>query len=321
MPHAIAEEDIMPRETTEESITSHATAGEVTAPHATEESSVPDATGGTATLNAAGNSSSWSSPRTLEGARLARYQSMATHLGIYHSPFFPKNIGEYASHLNAVHGEKLEIEQGRIRVRILELRALDEWGQPLKLGEFLNGKILEYKRVDAMGMKRERIWPFGTTRPEEEKNTQIGWPSKLEAKIDGECRARQGLERRLPVPKRRVDSDTAARLMNYGMPVEMAMELLNASEGEVEDMMRDALDSCGLDEFAWKKIEAEMIRVEEQYQAWVLRHRRRLYVNAWENAKEKEGADHVTKGGLRFDEQALSKCGAWGELLRELNRI
>jgi hypothetical protein len=311
MPHATAEEDIMPHETAEE----------ITAPQATEESNVPDAAGGTATPNAAGNSSSWSSPRTLEGARLARYQSMATHLGIYHSPFFPKNIGEYASHLNAMHSEKLEMEQGRIRLRILELRALDEWGRPLKLGEFLNAKVLEYKRVDAIGMNQEKIWPFGRTTRDEEQGTQIGWPSKLEAKIDGECRARQGLERRLPVPKRRVDSDTAARLMNYGMPVEIAIELLNASEEDVEDLMRDALDCCGLDEFTWKKIEAEMIRVEEQYQAWVLRHRKRQYVNAWENTKEKEEAEQVTKGGLRFDENALSRCGAWGELLRELNKV
>ena len=265
---------------------------------------------------AAGNSSSWSSPRTLEGARLVRLQGMANHLGLSRSPYFPKNIGQYSTHLHDFHNDRFRAETERMKERIACMKTLDEWGKPFKYAQFLNGKVLEFKRIDAKGAKRERVWPYGTTRQGEEPERNIGWPSAVEAKFDGEYRAKKGLKRQLPVPKRKVDEETAVRLMNMGMMVETAMELLYAPDDEVDAMLKAALDEYGMDELAWKHIEADLIKAEkEEQEKW---HKARQ-----EAEYKKHGSWHVEEaaaaGGQWFDEGELRKHGKWTELLNELN--
>jgi hypothetical protein len=265
----------------------------------------------------AGNSSSWSSPRTLEGARLVRLQNMASHLGFSHSPFFPKNIGQYATHLQEIHADKIRLEQEKIQLRITQLRTLDEFGKPFKLGKFLNSKVLGFRRVDAAGMKQERVWPYGITKPNEEPERKFGWPSTVEAKFDGEYRAKKGLKRQLPVPKRKVDGETAVRLMNMGMKVEIAIELLYAPEEEVGAMLKDALNYCGLDELGWKHIEADLIKAERaEQQKWRKIRQEAEYRQHGGWYVEEE----VPMGGHRFDELELKKHGTWAELLKELNK-
>lgn len=264
----------------------------------------------------AGNSSSWSSPRTLEGARLARLQSMASHLGFSRSPFFPKNIGQYANHLQQIHADRIKTEQERIRLRISHLRTVDEFGKSLKYGKFLNGKVLEFKRIDLKGMKQEVVWPYGAAKPEDEPVRKINWPTTVEAKFEGEYRVKRGLQRQLPLPKRKVDEDTAVRLINMGMKVEVALDLLHAPEEEVGAMLKDALDDCGIDELAWKQTEADVIKAEEGVYKKCLMAR--LEAGYGPNGIWYVDED-VPRGGHWFDEEAIRHCGKWAEILNELN--
>ena len=266
----------------------------------------------------AGNSSSWSSPRTLEGARLARLQNMANHLGFSHSPFFPKNIGQYATHLQEYNAEKIKFEQDRINARLAQIKTLDGFGKPFKYGKFLSGKVLEFKRADPKGVKLERIWPYGTTKEDGvQPARKIGWPTTIELKFDGENRAKKSLKRQFPVPKRKVDEETAVRLMNMGMKIDIALELLYAPEEEVGDMLKDALDYCGLDELQWKQMEANLITTEKEEQNKWLEHRQQaeLGQNVWWFLEEP-----APVGGHVFDEEDFKKYGMWAELLSEMNK-
>jgi hypothetical protein len=178
----------------------------------------------------AGNSNSWSNTRTLEGARLLRLLAMASHLSLSKSPFFPKNIGQYAKHLQEVHADKLRIESERLQEHIDRSKLVEELGMPFKCKQFLNGKVLEFKFVDEETSERERVWPYGTLNDDEETAKKIGWPSTSEIKLEGEQRAKKGLKRQLPVPKRKVDEEMAGRLITMGMKVETAVGLLHAPE-------------------------------------------------------------------------------------------
>jgi hypothetical protein len=268
--------------------------------------------------HAAGNSSSWSSPRTLEGARLARLQNLANHLGFSHSPFFPKNIGQYAQHLQEYNAEKIKVEQDRINRRISQIKTVDEFGKQFKCHKFLNGRILEFKRPDPKGVKMERTWPYGITKEDNgEPLRQIGWPTMVELKFEGEHRAKKGLRRQLPVPKRKVDEETAVRLMNMGMKIEMALELLYAEEDEVGAMLKDALEYCGVDELQWKQIEADLIKAEkeEQDRSRGGRKEAELGRDGWWYLQEQVPVEEH-----KFDEEDLKCYGMWAELLHEINK-
>lgn len=265
-----------------------------------------------------GNSTSWSSVLTTEGARLARLQNMALHLGFTRSPFFPKNISQYATHLQEIQAVKISAEHKRIIDHTEKVNNVDEFGKPFKYGKFLNGKLLEYKRADAKGMKQERVWSYGTTKVDDKELVRtINWPTTVEAKFDGEYRAKRGLKRQLPMPKRKVDEDTAVRLMNMGMKIEMAFELLYAPEEEVGPMLKDALSLYGLDELAWKQIEERLVKAEkEEQELWLLNRHAAGYRpdGGWYLEEE------VPLGGHLFDEKILELSGAWDGLLKEMNK-
>jgi hypothetical protein len=167
----------------------------------------------------AGNSSSWSSARTIEGARLVRLQNLALHLGILNSPYFPKNISEYMWHMREMHTYWLGAQRQRVQNRI------DGIGH--RVGMFLNGKVLEFPRLDWMGSEQEKVWPLGRHPPQ--VDPQEAWPTNAESKVMGDTRAKAGLERRLPAPTRKLDGNEAAWLVKNGLPIEVAAELMRHS--------------------------------------------------------------------------------------------
>lgn len=242
---------------------------------------------------------------------------MASHLGLSKSPFFPKNISQYARLLQEVHADKIRIENERLQERIDRSKLVDELGMPFNYKKFLNGKVLNFKFVDGKISDRERIWPYGTLNQDEE-TVRIGWPSTFEIKLEGEQRAKKSLKRQLPVPKRKVDEEMAARLMNMGMMVETAVELLHAPEEMVGAMLKKALDACGLDEFALKRMEVDVINNEKN-------ERQKWYTLPLEaESKEPENRyveENVPFGGHKFDETELKNSGKWAELLNELNEM
>lgn len=321
MPHATEESNTPATpepgnmsETTAESTNTHLAVESGTMSEATAAST----TSTTAVNSIAGTSSSWSSPRTLEGARLARYKTLAMHYGFYESPAFPKNIGEYASHLNALQIEKIVDEQERIRLRVLELRALDEWGRPLKFGKPFNGRVLANKRLDLMGQKEQDTWAAGIVHG----GKTFGWPSRAEFTVEGEYRASRGLKRRMPVSKRRVDGEMAVRLMNYGMEVETAVDLMNAKDEDVAQMLKEALEEYGMDELAWRKVEAGMILKEQRERA----ERHRILRTAAKPSRVSRGRKsreeyYSPLTQLKVDEDALGRRGAWDELLDAMNKL
>jgi hypothetical protein len=260
-----------------------------------------------------GSTNSWSSKRVTETVRLIRLQNMAKHLGLLQSPFFPKDLLEYTRHLQAIQRNKMDIAQDQIRVRILEMRARDDRGDPIKLGVFLNGKTLDFKRLDVAGRKQEKVWPFGTPKPDPHERI-LTWPSTVEAKFEGERRAKKGLDRRLPVPRRKVDKATAARLLNAGVPLGVTAIMMAAHEEVVGLMLQDALARfCGLDESAWRQMELERIQAERQ-------ERGTRSMARQGPVQRRDPARPASPEEIRFDEVALLRYGMWEEILYEVNK-
>lgn len=257
-----------------------------------------------------GTSKAWSSRRVSETVRLIRLQRSAGHLGLLNSPYFPTDIAGHAQHLQAMQRSQVEAAEEKIHLRMLELRARDDRGELIKFGPFLNGKTLENRRHDKLGWRQEKVWPFGMAK-EASNDRVFDWPTYLEGKVEGQYRAMKGMDRRLPVPKRRVDQAMGARLLRVGVPAVVVGNLLVAREDVVEMMVRDALARfCGLDEVGWKYREAEMIMAEPP----VDRSRRPVRYQwnvSWRTS---------SRGDIQFDEDDLSKCGMWEEILCELNK-
>src|SRR5271155_2923285 len=83
----------------------------------------------------AGNSASWSSPHSTHTQQLVRLQNSATHIGVFHSPFFPKNMTEYLSHRTGYADDMALNARNRMNNRIEEIVV------SVKVGIFLNGKV------------------------------------------------------------------------------------------------------------------------------------------------------------------------------------
>jgi hypothetical protein len=248
----------------------------------------------------AGNSTSWASARTLEGARLVRLQNLATHINVYNSPYFPKNIGEYVAHLREIQAEKLGVERKKIQNRIEEI------GQAERVGVFLNGKSLEFVRVDVLGYGQEKVWPFG--HHPFRVDAIEAWPTKIESKLEGEYRSKAGLKRRFPAPRQGED----AWLVNNTLPLGVAVELTDATREDIPPLIQDA---SGKYDMVGHRIKNGMKELEMR--------RRQEYPETWttewhDETQEEDVEEYVPDGGWKFNEEDLSKTGAWVELLDDL---
>ncbi|KAK0117388.1 hypothetical protein ONS96_013218 [Cadophora gregata f. sp. sojae] len=132
----------------------------------------------------AGLSQSWISPAASNAARFTRVQTVASHLHLLKSPFFPKTATEYNAH-NAAYAGDLARRQRRVlegRIRELEGRRRErERVESLSLSSGLEGGLygkVNFRRDEEVKIaKCELTWAFKGEKvvTEEEKCAEVGW--------------------------------------------------------------------------------------------------------------------------------------------------
>jgi hypothetical protein len=158
-------------------------------------------------INLAGNSSTWQSQGNSEFQKLRRLHNLASHVGVSNSPFLPKTVQEYGAHQVLYHQDRINEERKRTKNREAEKKTIKELTAGLK-GEVKERERTRFKVQKLIGghelengdnltavLCKKSIWVAGA------EESSVVWPSREELKWEGETQARQGLWRKLPLPK------------------------------------------------------------------------------------------------------------------------
>jgi hypothetical protein len=183
-------------------------------------------------INLAGNSSTWHSSGNTSLAKLQRLHSLGTHIGVTNSPFYPQSVQEYGHHQALYKADQTAEEKKRLANCVAAAAAVaqsvSERGlkgedkererMRMKVQKLMGGIEFENGKDLTAVLGKKSIWAPGA-----EDESQVGWPTREEYKYEGEQQARQGLPRRLPLPKenklREIDR---SEMMNSGEGEEVA---------------------------------------------------------------------------------------------------
>ncbi|KAG4434894.1 hypothetical protein IFR05_009624 [Cadophora sp. M221] len=220
----------------------------------------------------AGLSQSWISPAASNAAKFTRLQTVASHLHLSKSPFFPKTATEYNAH-NAAYASDLARKQRRVleeRIRMLEVkkkgekRGVGSKVEEMKVSscelafEFDGERVVgEEEKMREVGWyvaysgvlgEKTCFWAGGEESLREGKVDEVGgmrafWPDSSELKVEGETRARKTHQRRFPLP--RVD------LYSSGMIKHFIPPSANLAPSEKKALIDQIVAKKGADDIAW----------------------------------------------------------------------
>lgn len=168
----------------------------------------PNETSNNDSTNLAGNSSTWHSQGNSAVTKLQRLHGIGSHIGVTNSPFFPKSVQEHHAHQMLYQADQTFEQRKLLENRIAEAAAITSSLTGLK-GEDKDRERARLKVKKLMGgigmwenaggsttvLSKKSIWTAGA------EETSVCWPTREECKYEGEQQARQGLPRKLPLPK------------------------------------------------------------------------------------------------------------------------